>query len=159
MKLKASILFSALLIVVLGLTSKKNSAPQLGIVSRLEQDSLAYESGFRVIGESVGRMLSPSLTEELFWQNVERIKKAKCKVYLCNVFFPGTIKIAGPDVDQKRVISYADTVLSRAKQAGIPFIILGSGGPRRIPDGFDKDKAKVDFIILCKKTGDTCGQV
>ena len=158
MKLKASILFSALLIVVLGLTSKKNSAPQLGIVSRLEQDSLAYESGFRVIGESVGRMLSPSLTEELFWQNVERIKKAKCKVYLCNVFFPGTIKIAGPDVDQKRVISYADTVLSRAKQAGIPFIILGSGGPRRIPDGFDKDKAKVDFIILCKKLAALAGK-
>jgi sugar phosphate isomerase/epimerase len=159
MNLKARIiLFSALLIVVLGFKSKNYSAPQLGIVSRLEQDSLVYASGFRVIGESVGRMLSPSLTEEKFQQNVELIKKAKCKLYLCNVFFPGTIKIAGPDVDQKRVLSYADTVLSRARQAGILFIILGSGGPRRIPDSFDKEKAKAGFIILCKKLAALAGK-
>ena len=103
------------------------------------------------IGESVGRMLSPSLTEEQFQQNIERIKKAKGKLYLCNVFFPGTIKIAEPDVNQKRAVSYADTVVSQAKQAGVPFIILRSGGPRRIPEGFDKEKAKADFILLCKK--------
>jgi sugar phosphate isomerase/epimerase len=132
-------------------TGGRGATPQLGIVFRLDQDSLVYASGFRVIGESVGRMLSPSLTEEQFQLNLERIKKAKCKLYLCNVFFPGTIKIAGPEVDEKRVLSYADTVLSRAKQAGIPFIVLGSGGPRRIPDGYDNEKAKKDFIGLCKK--------
>lgn len=136
----------------------RKAIPQLGIVSRLEQDSLVYESGFRVIGESVGRMLSPSLTEEQFQQNIERIKNAKCKIYLCNIFFPGTIKIAGPEVDEKRVLSYADTVLSRAKQAGIPLIVLGSGGSRRIPDGYDKEKAKTDFIRLCKKLAAVAGK-
>jgi sugar phosphate isomerase/epimerase len=132
--------------------------PQLGIVSRLEQDSLVYASGFRVIGESVGRILSPSLTEEQFQQNLERVRKAKCKVYLCNIFFPGTIKIAGPEVDENRVLSYADTVLSRAKQASIPLIVLGSGCSRRIPDGYDKEKAKKDFIVLCKQLATVAGK-
>jgi sugar phosphate isomerase/epimerase len=158
MKLETRIILLSALLVALGFIPKNKSIPQLGIVSRLEQDSLVYESGFRLIGESVGRMLSPSLTEEHFQQNLECIKKAKCKVYLCNIFFPGAIKIAGPDADEKRVLSYADTVLSRAKHAGIPLIVLGSGGSRRIPEGYDKEKAKTDFIALCKKLATVAGK-
>jgi sugar phosphate isomerase/epimerase len=152
MKFKIRIILPAIfLVVVFGFRQKKESIPQLGIVYRLEQDSLVYASGFRLIGESVGRMLSPSVNEEQFQQNILRIKKAKCKVFLCNVFFPGNIKIAGPDVDENRVLSYADTILSRAKKAGIPCIVLGSGGPRRIPEGYDRIKAQADFVTLCKK--------
>lgn len=125
--------------------------PKLGIVARLEQDSLIYASGFRMFGESVGTILSPSLSEEQFQENVKRIRKAQCKLFLCNVFFPATMKIAGPAVDEKRVLGYADSVLSRAQKAGVPFIVLGSGGARRIPDGYDEAKTKNNFILLCKK--------
>jgi sugar phosphate isomerase/epimerase len=131
---------------------KKEKIPKLGIVAPIEQDSLIYASGFRMLGESVGKMLSPSIPEEQFVKNIERIKKAKCKVFICNIFFPGnTIKIAGPNVDEQRVLSYADTVFSRAKRAGVSYIILGSGGARRIPDGYDVKKAQDDFAILCRK--------
>lgn len=146
-----SILFAILVNVIFGFSRDEESIPQLGIVYSLEQDSLIYASGFRMLGETVNRMLSPSLSEEQFNQNLVRIKKAKCKLFLCNVFFPPAIKIAGPDVDEKRVLGYADTVFSRAQKAGIGFIILGSGGARRIPDGYDQVKAKTDFILLSKK--------
>ena len=152
------ILPAIFLLVVLGFRQEKETIPQLGIVYRLDQDSLVYASGFRLIGESVGRMLSPSVSEEQFQQNILRIKNAKCKVFLCNVFFPGNIKIAGPDVDENRVLSYADTILSRAKKAGIPCIVLGSGGPRRLPDGYDASKSKNDFISLCKKLAIVAGK-
>jgi sugar phosphate isomerase/epimerase len=104
-----------------------------------------------MLGESVGRMLSPSLTGEQFAENLQRIKKAKCKVVLCNIFFPGNIKIAGPDVNETRVLGYADSVFSRAKTAGIGLIVLGSGTARRIPDNYDTTKAKRDFVALCRK--------
>ena len=74
------------LFVLFGFRQEKEAIPQLGICYRLDQDSLVYASGFRLIGESVGRMLAPSVTEEQFQQNVLRIKNAKCKVFLCNVF-------------------------------------------------------------------------
>src|SRR5574339_782417 len=93
-----------LVVSCFGFVPKNESIPQLGILGRLEQDSLIYASGFRLFGESVGRMLSPSLSEEQFLQNIVRIKKAQCKLFLCNVFFPATMKIAGPDVDEKRVL-------------------------------------------------------
>jgi len=151
-KLKIWILLYAILLFLLfGFTSGQKSIPVLGIVAPLEQDSIIYASGFRMLGESVGRMLSPSLTEDQFQQNLARIKKAKCKVILCNIFFPGSIKIAGPTVEESRVLGYADTVLSRAKKAGMSFIVLGSGGARRIPDGYDAVKAQADFVLLCRK--------
>jgi len=134
-----------------GFLTPNSSVPELGIILPLEQDSLAYASGFRMLGESVGRMLSPSLTGEQFADNLQRIKKAKCKVVLCNIFFPGNIKIAGPDVNETRVLGYADSVFSRAKTAGIGLIVLGSGTARRIPDNYDTTKAKRDFVALCRK--------
>jgi sugar phosphate isomerase/epimerase len=130
---------------------KYETVPKLGIVAPLTQDSLIYEAGFRMLGESVGRMISPSLTEDQFRANLVKIKTARCKVYLCNIFFPGSIKIAGPQVDESRVLNYADSVFVRAQKAGIPLIVLGSGGARRIPDGYDVKRAAADFAVLCGK--------
>jgi sugar phosphate isomerase/epimerase len=150
-----STMFFALLV---GFIPAKKSIPSLGIVSSLDQDSLVYASGFRMLGESVGRMLSPSLTEEQFQLNLTRIKKAKCKVMICNIFISGKMKIAGPDVDENKVLGYADTVFSRAKRAGVRFIVLGSGGARRIPDGYDVQKAQAEFAVLCRKLAMVAGK-
>ena len=64
------ILPAIFLLVAFGFGQKKKQIPRLGIVYRLESDSLVYASGFRIIGESVGRMFSPSVTEEQFQQNI-----------------------------------------------------------------------------------------
>jgi sugar phosphate isomerase/epimerase len=145
-------------VIFIGSFNNKPTIPKIGIVAPIEQDSLIYASGFRMLGESVGKMLSPSLTEEQFQQNISRIHSAKCQVYLCNIFFPPSIKIAGPNVDENRVLGYADTVFSRAKKAGIPYIILGSGGARRLPDGYDAKKAQADFAVLCRKLAQLAGK-
>jgi len=159
MKYKNGIVVSTILFVFsFGFITKEEAIPELGVVFRLEQDSLVYSAGFRLVGESVGRMLSPTLSEDQFQQNVIRIKNARCKVFLCNIFFPSTMKIAGPEVDETRVLSYVDTVLSRAEKAGLSFIVLGSGGSRRLPDGYDAQKGKNDFIQLCKKLAEVAAK-
>ena len=149
--MKNKILIAVLTICLFSFNQKKEHVPRLGMIASLDQDSLLYASGFHMLGESVGRMLSPSLTEEQFAQNIERIKKARCKVALCNIFFPGKMKIAGPEVDEQQVLTYAEAVLSRAQKAGVPWIVLGSGGSRRLPDGYDQKKATDDFVLLCRK--------
>ena len=152
MKLKFTIIaFPIFSFLSIGILPPAKPKPELGIIASLDQDSLVYASGFRMLGESVGRMLSPSLTEDQFRENLRRIKKAKCKVVLCNIFFPGSIKIAGPAVNEARVLGYADTVFSRAREAGIGLIVLGSGTARRIPDNYDTARAKKDFVVLCRK--------
>lgn len=124
---------------------------ELGLVAPIEKDSLLYASGFRMLGESVSKMIAPSLTEEQFRLNSQKIKKAKCQVYQCNILFPSKMKIAGPDVNVPVVLAYVDSVFLRAEQAGVNHVILGSGGSRRIPDGYDPKKAQADFTVLCGK--------
>ncbi|TCD02142.1 sugar phosphate isomerase/epimerase [Pedobacter frigidisoli] len=138
--------------------SDKPGVPQLGIVTDLSNDSLAHSAGFKLIGESVSRILSPTLTDAEFGNKLKQIKEAKCKVLSCNLFFPASLKIAGPNVVEAKVLEYADVVLSRARQAGVKFIVLGSSGSRNIPDGYDLTKAKSDFVALGKKLGQVAGK-
>lgn len=125
--------------------------PALGMVESIDKDSIIHAAGFTLLGETVGKLLSPALTEEQFATNLKRIKSAKTKVYLCNVLFPGNIKIAGPAVNPEKVLSHLNQVCKRAQQAGIPLLVLGSGGSRRIPEGYDNQKAKADFVVLCRQ--------
>ena len=151
MKFLPVLVLSVGLAAVLSFAPRKEHLPQIGLVAPLDRDSLVYAGGFRLLGETVSRTISPALPEEQFRRNLARIKKAKCKVYLCNVLFTGKMKIAGPNVDDARVVAYADSVFFRAHQARIPLIVLGSGGARRIPEGYDAQKAQADFVVLCRK--------
>lgn len=152
MNAKAFITLAIVFVIVsFGFQSQQKTYIQLGIIASLERDSLVHAAGFKLNGGSVNALISPSLTEEKFRQNIERIKAAKCKIYLCNVLFPGKMKIAGPDVNEKNVLAYADSVFLRAAQAGVELLVLGSGTSRRIPEGYDVQKAESDFVALCKK--------
>lgn len=136
-----------------GFRAEAQEIPKLGMMASLDKDSLLYASGFEMQGESVGRMLGPSLTEAEFQTNVQRINNAKTKLYVCNVFFPSELKIAGPEVNEKKVLAYADQVFRRAKKAGVPVIVLGSGGARKLPENYDYQKATKDFTQLARKIG------
>ncbi len=123
----------------------------LGISGSLENDSLYHACGFHYVGIPVASLLSPAIPELEFQRRLQNVKAAKSKVYMCNVLFPGSIKIAGPDVSEQRVLSYLDSVAVRAKRANISYLILGSGVARRLPDGYDLLKAKQEFAVLAKK--------
>lgn len=149
--MKAAVISIFTIVLLYGFNSSQKAFIKLGIIASLERDSLVHAAGFSLNGGSVGALISPSLTEEKFQQNLDRIKKSKCKIYLCNVLFPAKMKIAGPDVDEQRVLSYVDSVFLRAQQAGVKVLVLGSGTSRKIPDGYDMLKAQTDFVALCKK--------
>ncbi len=124
---------------------------QLGMATSLENDSLLYASGFKLIGTSVEALLSPTSADSEVVGRQELVRSLKCKVIMCNVLFPARIKIAGPDVNESEVLSYLEGVLKRAGMMGVPNLILGSGGARRLPDNYDKEKAKGEFTLLAGK--------
>lgn len=147
-------LHPVLLLLALCFTNEQLKAqkiPRLGMVSSLSNDSLLYASGFRLIGTSVGSLIGPALTEEEFRANLRKISALRCRLFMCNVLFPATLKIAGPEVEESKVLNYLSAVLKRAKKAGLKQLILGSGGARKLPDGYNKEKAVSDFSLLAKK--------
>jgi sugar phosphate isomerase/epimerase len=97
-------------------------------------------------------MVSPrSVTEEQFQANVQKIKSMRMPMYAFNIFIPGELKVVGPEVNESAVLRYVETVFQRCEKAGVHKIIWGSGGSRRVPEGFDHGKAKEQFISIAKK--------
>jgi len=89
-----------------------------------------------------------ALSDEEF----ERARSAATGVGLptpaSNLFLPATLKVTGPDVDVDRQIAYVTTAFDRVSRLGVDTVVFGSGGARRVPDGFPRDAAfrqLVDF--------------
>ena len=126
--------------------------PTIGIVQNIENDSLLQRYGYRYLVESVGKLISPrTVTDEQFQANILKIKDLRVPMYAFNIFIPGELKIVGPEVNESAILTYVDEVFQRCKAAGVSRIIWGSGGSRRVPDGFDHTTAKEQFVSIAKK--------
>lgn len=126
--------------------------PDIGVVQSIEHDSLLHQLGYRALVESVGNLISPkTVSEQQFQNNLTKIKNLQTPLYAFNIFIPGELKVVGPDVNEAAVLEYVETVFSRAKKTEVRRIIWGSGGSRRVPDGFDPSKATEQFVSIAKK--------
>ena len=126
--------------------------PHIGVATGLENDSIATAAGYACIIESVGKRVSPkNVSDEGFQRNVLVFKQLKTPVCAFNLFIPGELKVVGPAVDEKAVLEYVETVLLRISQTDTRMVVWGSGGSRRIPDGFDRKTAEKQFIAIAKK--------
>ncbi len=126
--------------------------PEIGVVQDIENDSLLRSFGYRYIIESTNKILSPrNVSDQQFKDQLQIIKKLRVPLFACNLFIPGDLKVVGPNVNKEAVLAYVEIVLQRAQQANLKMIIWGSGGSRGVPEGFDRAKAKEQFISIAKK--------
>lgn len=123
---------------------------QFGCCCSIEQAEIAHTAGFDYLECTVVSLL-PEANEAMFAPVLEKYQAAPLPVLACNVFLPGDLKIVGPDVDQLRVQRYVRTALRRVRLIGANVVVFGSGGARRVPDGFARAAAEdqlVDFLRL-----------
>jgi sugar phosphate isomerase/epimerase len=133
--------------------------PEIGIVQNLENDSLLRASGYRYLIESTAKYFSPiKVTDQQFQEKLSSIKKLKTPLFAINLFIPGELKVVGPTVDENAILAYTEKVLQRCKSADVKMITWGSGGSRRLPDGFDPIKAKEQFIYIARKIATQAAQ-
>ncbi len=126
--------------------------PQIGVVQTLTNDSLLAKSGYDCLVESIATLISPkNVSEQQFEQNLARFKTCQLPVYAVNIFMPAELMLVGPVVDEVAILQYAETVFQRCHRAGVKLIIWGSGGARRVPHGFDREKANKQFISIAHK--------
>ncbi|HMJ70783.1 MAG TPA: sugar phosphate isomerase/epimerase family protein [Cyclobacteriaceae bacterium] len=125
---------------------------EIGVVGEIEKDSLFHSAGFTCLIDNAGRLFSPkNVSDEQFESKLAMIKASKITLMGVNVFMPGDMKLVGPAVDEQRILAHATTVFKRCKAAGVKMVVWGSGGARRIPDGFDPATARNQFIDIARK--------
>jgi len=108
-------------------------------------------AGVDFIEENVQGYLKPEQPEFIPTQTTLPVPAANC-------FLPGALKCVGPVVDLPRLVRYADVAFQRAKQAGIEIIVFGSGGARKLPEGFPKTQAEEQFVTYLKEIGPLAGK-
>jgi sugar phosphate isomerase/epimerase len=121
---------------------------QLGVCADPKHAPALADAGFSFIELHVQNHLKTLEDEEAFLAELARIQDAPLPALVANCFVPGSLKITGPEADLSRLEPYVETALSRAQRAGIQMIVFGSGGARRVPEGFDRERAwgqLVDF--------------
>ena len=111
-------------------------------------------SGIDYVEENVQGFLLPRDPDAAAWARRLADARACAKpLRAANCFLPGDLPCVGPAVDRTAIRAWATTAFARAKQAGITAIVFGSGGSRRIPDGFDRAQARAQFVDLLKELG------
>lgn len=68
--------------------------------------------------------------------------------------FPGSIKLTGDNVDFEAIQTYVNHAIGRLAQAGIKIGVFGSGGSRRVPENFPREKAWEQLKTVAKILGD-----
>jgi len=101
----------------------------------------------------VGSVLRPLESEDAFRASLDALSAAALPYQVCNGFIPGELKITGPDADRSALREYVATAMERAERARVEVIVFGSGGARRIPEGFDVQAAHEQLVAFCSMVG------
>jgi sugar phosphate isomerase/epimerase len=118
----------------------------------------AAEAGFDFIEMTVAGLLKPREDEAAFQQGLAELQAAELPCPVVNCFVPGDLKITGPEADLSALEAYVDRTFRRANEAGVDTIVFGSGGARRIPDGFDPAEAHEQLAAFCTMLAPLAGE-
>lgn len=123
----------------------------IGVCTSLSNHALLRQHGYAFVEESVGSLLVPDQPDEKFRERLQALKESSLPVPACRIFLPGSLPCVGTAVKPDALLAYAETVLQRAGQAGVETIVFGSGGSRRIPEGFDPARARDQLLDFLSK--------
>lgn len=68
-----------------------------------------------------------------------------------NVFFKGGIPLTGTEVNFSVIEDYLQPAFAKAGRAGIKRVVFGSGGARRVPEGFSVNEAYEQLTEISRK--------
>jgi sugar phosphate isomerase/epimerase len=135
---------------------------ELGVCADPKFGAALADAGFTFVELHVQNNLRTMEDEAAFQAEWARIQTSPIPAPVANCFVPGSLKITGPEADLGKLEAYVEVALSRAARAGMDTIVFGSGGARRIPDGYDRDAAWQQLVAfgaligpIAKKNGVT----
>ena len=138
------------LILVPGLAlAQSPGRAQIGICVDPDRFEAAQAAGFDYVETNASRVAA--LAEPDFEKLAAQVAQLRIPVAASMSFIPGAIKLTGPEVDPAKQMAYVTGTLSRLKRLGVKVVVLGSGGARRVPDGFSRDEAFNQLVDFCRR--------
>ena len=120
--------------------------------SRLEE---AAAAGYDYLEPAVTGMLEPERPEmDIMPPLVARFAASPLKPETFNLLLPGDMKIIGSETDITRQERYLDAAFRRAGMLGAEIAVFGSGGARRIPEGWSLSDSKGQMLGFLARCGE-----
>ena len=137
---------------------------KIGCCTSLFQDAILTLPKLGVDYAEIGLSELSRHSPEEVSQRARLLSQAGVRCLAGNVLFPGELSLTGPRTDLPAVSEYLEATLQKAAALGIQRVVFGSGGPRRVPEGFSREAAWEQLCGLCaeilssalEKYGMTC---
>lgn len=114
----------------------------------------AQQAGYDYFEWSVSALLKPREDAAVFRQSLALVCAAALPCEVLNGLIPADLKVTGPAVNRAALEAYMYTAMLRAGEAGVKVVVFGSGGARKVPEGFDPDTAGQQLVWFLKMSAD-----
>jgi len=111
---------------------------RLGICTSIDNAATVASAGYDYIEPALNAVAT--LDEAAFEDIREQFAALALPAQAFNCLFPGSIRLTGPDVDLASIEAYLETAIARASVLGASVVVFGSGGSRRLPEGFPRER-------------------
>ena len=135
--------------LVVGHGTAQSRAVNVGYCTPLRNIDAARSVGFDYV--ELGTTEIAALSDADFEQAASHVREAGLPVPVTNLFLPAALKVTGPDVDREQQMAYVRKAFARLERLGTQIVVFGSGGARRVPDGFPKDDALQQLVELGRR--------
>ncbi|HEY2433249.1 MAG TPA: sugar phosphate isomerase/epimerase family protein [Vicinamibacterales bacterium] len=129
---------------------------QVGYCTSLGNADAAKTAGFDYVEVSATEVAA--LSDADFDAAAAHLKQAGIATPTANLFVPQTIKVVGPDINLEQQTAHVSKVMTRLSRLGVEVLVFGSGGARRVPDGFDRDKAWTQLVDFSRRAADAASR-
>jgi D-psicose/D-tagatose/L-ribulose 3-epimerase len=133
-----------------GSATRQAGKNQIGYCVGLKGLELAKAAGFDYV--ELGTTEIAALSDADFEAAVAQVKAVGIPTPNANLFLPGTLKLTGPEAaTPEQQMAYVTKAFARLERLGVKILCFGSGGARRVPDGFPKDQALAQLVAFGKR--------
>jgi D-psicose/D-tagatose/L-ribulose 3-epimerase len=147
----------ALLAVVIASSLVASPAPpaaavKIGYCTGLKNADAAKAAGFDYVELSATEIAA--LSDAEFEAAAAHLKQAGIATPSANLFVPQAIKLVGPDVNVEQQTAHVAKVMARLSKLGVEILVFGSGGARRVPDGYSRTDAYAQLVDFSRRAAE-----
>ena len=125
---------------------------RLGVCAGFENAELLADAGFDYLEGAASAVAA--LDDAAYRELLQQAKAAPLPFEAFNVMVPASVRLTGPDANDALTRDYLTRMLERIARLGAQVVVFGSGGARRVPDGFPRDSAYDQLNAYLLMAGD-----
>lgn len=117
---------------------------EIGLCADWSKIKEVKEAGFDYIEFPLNKL--GTMSDEEFKEVKKELEEACLKMKSCSLLLPKTMMVIGSEFDQIELDDYLTVAFSRMKELGGSVVVFGSGKSRRIPEGYNYQKAFKELV-------------